>query len=379
MKIIINTTNLYVGGGVQVALSFLNELNNSKSSNTYYVFLSSALEEQLDLKLFSDFFKFYTFSISPARLLTRKSIVSEMNALENKINPDVVFSVFGPTYWRPKNKHIMGFALPWLLNKSSAAYGKLSYFANLKMKVKNYYIEYYTKRDADFYVIETNDGKKRLSSTLCIDSDLIYVVGNCYSAAFDNLQLLEKGNSNYIELPLKEKDEFRLLIITHPYPHKNLDIITSIIPLLNMRNIKFVLTVDDAVYEDVFSRSENIINLGRITQNSCPSVYSQCDALFQPSLLEVFSASYPEAMKMRLPILASDMDFARDVCENAALYFDALNPLDACNKIEKLAISDSLKEDLITLGDNRLIEFETAKSRAEKYLLICDAITKLEI
>lgn len=42
-----------------------------------------------------------------------------------------------------------------------------------------------------------------------------------------------------------------------------------------------------------------------------------------PTVLEVFSATYPEAMA--LPIVTSDLDFARDICDNA--YMNLLSHL----------------------------------------------------
>ena len=45
-----------------------------------------------------------------------------------------------------------------------------------------------------------------------------------------------------------------------------------------------------------------------------------------PTLLESFSATYIEAMFHGKTILTSDLDFARDVCGEAAFYFDPLNP-----------------------------------------------------
>lgn len=378
MKLIINTTNLYVGGGVQVALSFLNELNNKDSSNDYHVFLSKAVKDQLELNFFSANFKFYSFSHSPARLLKRREITKIMTNLEAKILPDIVFTVFGPAYWRPKSKHIMGFALPWVLNKNSPAYSKLSLLLRIKMWLKNNYLEFYSKRDADFYVIETDDAKNKLVSVLDIPSDLVYVVGNSYSSVFDNIKLIETTSPHYIKLPDKELGEFRLLLISHPYAHKNLELINSIVPLIQGKKIRFVLTIDDAIYDELFIKSEKIINLGPISQLACPSVYSQCDALFHPSLLEVFSASYPEAMKMKLPILASDMMFARDVCDNSALYFDPSDPVDALNKIDKLMGSSKLQNDMVSLGEQRVAKFESAKSRSEKYLHICSIVKELE-
>ncbi|WP_415407163.1 glycosyltransferase [Sulfurovum sp. CS9] len=380
MKIIINTSNLNGGGGVQVALSFINELKYMDKDHEYYIFLSKEVNAQIDQKEFPDNFEFYLIDKSPASLKTRKEIVAKLNSLEEQIEPDVVFSVFGPSYWKPKSKHIMGFAVPWVLQKDSVAYDELELFARVKMHLWVEYVSYYAKRDASDYIIETNDGKERLSKVLGIAKNKISVVGNSYSSTFDDPKYLSRKNPNFIELPTKEADEFRLLLITHNNPHKNLKIINKVLPLLEGYKIKFVLTIDDNSFTSLFRNNDKqVLNLGPVKQKSCPSLYGQCDALFLPTLLEVFSASYPEAMKMGKPILTSNYSFATDVCQDAALYFDPLDPKDIAKKIKKLIEDKELQKELIEKGKKRVKEFETARSRAEKYIALCEKIVKLQI
>ena len=374
---IINTSNLYVGGGVQVALSFINELKEMDTPHHYHVFLSQAINRQLDTKSFPDHFYFYLIEKSPAPMKTRKKIVGQLEELEQKIKPDIVFSVFGPTYWRPKAKHIMGFAVPWVLQQDSVAYHELPLLKRIKMRMWVKYVAHHAKKDATHYIIETEDGKSRMSHVLDIAKENIAVVGNSYSAVFDDVAYLDTKNSDYIELPKKAKKEFRLLLISHNHPHKNLKIINQVMPLLKDGSIRFVLTVDDESYKSLFpDKPKNILNLGPVSQKTCPSLYAQCDAMFLPTLLEVFSASYPEAMKMERPILTSNYSFATDVCQDAALYFDPLDPKNIAEKIKKLVADKALQEKLLEKGKKRVKEFETARSRAEKYVTLCENVVK---
>ncbi len=375
MNLLINTSNLYLGGGLQVALSFINELKEMNTSNDYHIFLSQAIDKQLDKKNFSDNFHFYLIERSPASLKTRKQIVARLNALEEQIQPDIVFSVFGPSYWKPKAKHVMGFAVPWVLQKDSVAYDELSFLKRIKMRMWVEYVAYYAKRDASHYIIETEDGKNRMSKVLGIAEDNISVVGNSYSSIFNEPAYLDETNSEYIQLPEKEEEEFRLLLISHNHPNKNLKIINKVIPLLKDFNIKFVLTVDMKSYKTLFpNKPKQVIHLGPVKQTACPSLYKQCDAMFLPTLLEVFSAAYPEAMKMEKPILTSNYSFAIDICRDAALYFDPLDPKDIAEKIKRLVGDKALQQELVKKGNKRVKEFETARSRAEKYLEICQRI-----
>ena len=378
MKILINTSNLYVGGGLQVALSFINELKDLNTHNEYYIFLSQATNKQIDQKEFTGNFYFYLIEKSPASLKTRKTIVAKLNSLEERIKPDIVFSVFGPSYWKPKAKHLLGFADGWAYNPESVAYNRLPLLKRIKMRLHVKYKSYYLKRDADYYVLETLDAKNKFSKVIDIDKSKAFVVGNTYSSIFDEDECIQSNYEYFINLPKKQDNEFRLIYITHNHPNKNLTSINKILPLLDGFNINFFLTLDDVSYRTLFPvLAKNVINLGPIPQKSCPSVYKQCDALFAPTLLETFSAAYPEAMKMGKPILTSNYSFAKDVCQDAALYFDPLDPKDMIKKIKMLVRDKALLNKLAEKGRKRVKKFESARTRAEKYIAICENLVKL--
>lgn len=378
MKIIINTSNLYFGGGLQVALSFINELKYFDQKNDYYIFMSKAVQKQIDVEKYPNNFSFYLIENSPSSLKMRNAIVEQLNRLENDILPDIIFSVFGPSYWKPKAKHLVGFADGWLYNPTSVAYSRLTFLKRVKMRLVAVYKKYYLKRDSNYYVLETEDAKKKFSNILNLDNDNIFVVGNTYSSVFDDNSYRDSSNEYFIPLPDRKENEFRLMYIAHNHPNKNLEIINELIPLLKDINVRFVLTIDDHSYKTIFQSSSKVINIGPIKQKSCPSVYAQCDALFAPTLLETFSASYPEAMKMQKPILTSDYSFARDTCKDAALYFDPLSPQDIAETIKLLVKDKSLQDNLMEKGNKRVKEFETAQRRAEKYIKLCENIVKLE-
>jgi len=68
---------------------------------------------------------------------------------------------------------------------------------------------------------------------------------------------------------------------------------------------------------------------------------------FLPTLVESFTASYPEAMIMKKPILTSDYQFSRTVCLDSALYFNPYNPIDIVSKITHIVTSKDLQEELV--------------------------------
>ena len=378
MKIIINVSNLYYGGGVQVAISLLNELRFIEANNEYNISLSKPIDQQIDKKLFSKKFRFYIIPKSDSYFKTSIETIKKLDKLEHQLSPDIVITLFGPSYWKPKVKNLMGFADPWILNKNSVAYKELNFFQRIEKRLMNFYKVYCLKREANYYVIETDNAKIKLLNLLKTKDDQVYVISNCYNHVFNNKELLNYDSKDFIKLPKKELDEFRLVLISHNYSHKNLKIIQKIIPLIKSYNVKFVLTIDHKNYDELFYGMDNhVINLGPIQIKSAPSIYSQCDALFLPTLLEVFSASYLEAMIMQIPILTSNYSFAEDICKDAALYFDPLNPIDISEKIIELKNIKKLQKLLKENGNKRIQNFETASSRAKKYLKICNMLVNM--
>jgi glycosyltransferase involved in cell wall biosynthesis len=125
---------------------------------------------------------------------------------------------------------------------------------------------------------------------------------------------------------------FKLLALSRYYTHKNLELIVEAYekhPDL-LGNTVCYLTIDGghhpkarALLERVAKTvPDHVINLGPLAQEDLGAYWAAVDALIHPSMLESFSSAYLEAMAFGVPILTSDLDFAREVCGPSAVYFD---------------------------------------------------------
>jgi glycosyltransferase involved in cell wall biosynthesis len=286
-----------------------------------------------------------------------------------------VFTTSGPAYWRPKAPHLTGYNLPHYIYRDSPFFEKLSFQQRLKWDLKGILIKHFFIRDSDAYVVQTDDVNYRVREWL--KTDCVYTVSNTYGSQFMNPSKAEN------KLPPRSQNEFRLLSLTSWYLHKNLTIIPDIIDLLPKElreHIQFVLTLPPDTFKDKFSSEYHryISNVGPVKPEECPALYKECDALFLPTLLECFSASYAEAMVMRKPIVTSDLGFARTVCGDAALYADPVNPSDYARKITKLVRSEELQNSLIHKGEKNLKQFSSASERAKKYISLCKKMANAE-
>lgn len=374
MRLLINCSTLSATGATQVAVSFINECRMFPD-NEYHVLLSQTVAGQINKGQFQPNFTFYIIDHHPLYGFNGFKMRKKIKKLEIKIKPDIVFSVFGPSWWTPKAPHLIGFAYPYIVYSKSPYFSTLSVKEKIKTYIQKLIHVYFLKRNGNYFVSETDDVSNRILDVLKIKKENSYTATNTCSSLF-----LEKIDRKFKILPPKEENEFRFLSLCSLSPHKNLEILNEVIPLINEFNlglkIKFILTVDEELYENSFTElaKMSIHNVGRIDIEKCPYLYSECDSLFLPTLLECFSANYPEAMKMKSPIITSNLPFATEVCKDSALYFNPMDPVDISKTIKLLIENPTIRKKLIEKGTERLDSFLTANGRAKKYLKICEEI-----
>ena len=84
------------------------------------------------------------------------------------------------------------------------------------------------------------------------------------------------------------------------------------------------------------------------------NLYKSSNAMLLPTLIESFGIPYVEAMSLGVPILTSDLDFAHDVCGNAASYFDPFNAKDILNKMRDIVNNPLDTENRISNGFEKI-------------------------
>lgn len=157
---------------------------------------------------------------------------------------------------------------------------------------------------------------------------------------------------------------FTLFALTKYYPHKNLELIVDayVQHRALMHGTVCLLTIDPAQHpgaQALLRRISNdvpdqFVNLGPLSQDTLGTYFRKVDALVQPTTLESFSVTYLEAMAFGVPIITSDLDFAREICGEAALYFDPSDPLELARGIAQLRDSQELRDRLISEGRRRV-------------------------
>ncbi|EPB3625616.1 glycosyltransferase [Acinetobacter baumannii] len=369
MNLIIDNSNLFAGGGIQVAISFLKDLKNLNLDHTYHVIQSPNMAKAFGEVDFPNNFKFYKLSENATS--SKKSRIQQVKSLEDKIKPDCIFTVFGPSYHKSNYPKLVGFAIPHIIYPDSPYFKKLSIKDKLYSKLLAYFKSYCFKKYSDALVFETQDAANIYKEKYSFDKH-IFIANNTLNEIFYSPDEWQK-------IPLHLDNTFNIVYLTANYPHKNLTIIPSIIEILtnkfNFHNFKFILTIHKNELNFPDHYDQYIKYIGKVNINQLANIYEQSNIAFIPTLLEVFSATYLEAMFMKRPIIASDLGFSRDICNNSAYFCEATNPGAYAEAIINLFNNPDKGKDLIEKGEINLKRFGTSLDRTRKYLNFIEQIS----
>jgi glycosyltransferase involved in cell wall biosynthesis len=281
------------------------------------------------------------------------AIRAHLRKVEQNTAPDVVFTVFGPPYFRASARHVVGFANPHVIYPPHE-------LMTLRMRVKLMVLDRvygHVLRKVDHLVVETGTVRERLSRRFGVNTSKISVICNSLNP------MLARREAT----PAPPRGPFVLLIPSAYYPHKNLEILPPVAAALKRLDpgfeFGFRVTLDPnsrpwRAIERSATRlgiRDRLVTLGTLPLGELATAYQTASAVFLPTLREASTAVYPESFHFRRPLITSNLDFARELCGNAALLVPPFEPETIARMILELARNDSLAERLVESGAQRLL------------------------
>lgn len=215
-------------------------------------------------------------------------------------------------------------------------------------------LPYLVKR-AKLILTVSESSKEDIVTYLKCEPEKIKVVYNGYNNQLYKYQP-EKGTiisgkygvSNY------------LLAVGPTYPHKNFETLINAYSHLDAAiKVKFPLLIagGKANYLQKLKQLVSDLKLtqyihfaGYVPGELMPNLYNEAFALIFPSLHEGFGIPLLEAMASGCPIIASTASSIKEVCGNAALYFDPHDIKQLTNTMLQLINSNSMYENLVRKG-----------------------------
>lgn len=144
----------------------------------------------------------------------------------------------------------------------------------------------------------------------------------------------------------------RVLYVGSDAKHKNLSVARKAVAELRRRGLDVQLFA--TVAGDGEGTQGDMVCLGRIDASEVSAAYSLADALVMPSLVETVGLPLLEAALQRIPIAAADRPYAREICGEAAVYFDPHDVGDCARAVGAILESRVLSEALSEKGLKRV-------------------------
>lgn len=370
MNILINASNLKMGGGLQVADSVCRELYKFPQHHFVVVYYKALANCAKDIGPCANVetIEFET-PVNAKIVLTGRCGFLDQLVASKKI--DAVLTIFGPSMWRPRVPHLSGFAQGHIVLPDSPFWSMQPKKKKVMMWAKLKFIEFSLNKSSDCYYTENPMITERLQKKF--PRKKMFTVTNNANQIFKKPKQWDRN------IKLSSFDGFTLLTVAANYPHKNLPIIIPTCHYLEEHfpdlSFRFVVTVNekDMIGLDDCVR-KHVVFLGPVKIEQVPYLYEQCDVMFLPTLLECFSASYVEAMLMHRPIITTDLVFARGLCKDAAIYYNATSSEDLSLAIVRLTKDAGLRSQLVMAGEEQIKRFDTYEQRAEKLIKILETI-----
>lgn len=374
MNVLLDCGAIKEGGGVQLALNFLDALERDPPPGVKITILvpdggqlRDAVRKRADTTVlflpqpYVSRLWFETFSLP--RLLKNHAI-------------DVIFTFFGAGLPHPRSvKSVVTVAYPIICYPESPFWRYLgkpdrlwNWFRN-KVRVRRL-------RQADLVLAETEIMARRLAAHAGVPSGKI--------------RILPPAVSGYVTqrrpAPATTGAPARFLFVSGVALHKNLWRLQEVARELQRRGqtgaqIRFLLTVDEAAFKSVLREGadEELIReyfefLGPIPPTAIQRPYEAASFLVTLSDLESFSNNYMEAWCVGVPIIASDRDFARSICGPSAVYVEPHDPRAISDLLVSCATDEDLARSLVAAGRERLERLPDTRQRVRLILSYLESV-----
>lgn len=209
----------------------------------------------------------------------------------------------------------------------------LDKFSKLKILdcIKYQILKYIFKRNlsyVDSFIVQTDTMKRHLLALYPGFKGCVYVVAQPVP------DWLLRANFRRTVNSYNDQIGINLFYPSAFYPHKNHLLLSDIIDPDAWPINKLTLTIDD--YLNPLSKARWIECVGRLNVDMVVDEYRSTDGLLFLSQSESYGFPLIEAMWLGIPIICPDLEYARDLCGDEAIYFDPFLSDSLLSAVEEL-------------------------------------------
>ena len=281
-SVLLDASNLHVGGGIQVAISFLDELSALASENEGIAKWLTELRVEISTEIESQL-QHQTRLRLATQVVDRRPLQLRY-WIPRTTRFDVSFVIFGPEYGKARAKRrIIGFADGTSVFGFPESLSQPSAIKQVQRRVRAR-VSRYLHSKADILVVESQFTADALHSTGIVRSgNKVVVVPNTINGIFNNPQLWEQ-----VVIPARPIDSFTLCYVARGYDHKNHKILSSVARTARQSygmTLNFVVTLTHNEWDLLGSEYQyGLVNVGEIRIAQVPNLLLRCDAAVFPDL-----------------------------------------------------------------------------------------------
>lgn len=355
-KISIISHALSAGGGISVGRNFIQTLIQNLPDKEFQLFVPAGLDYESGIPQSASVESFFYQKSSMLKRAFFDHFIVERKLGEFSPDLTICLGNRGVAYNRGKQ---------FILCHDSHLFYPVTFYARELFSKK--LLKWFQRgrlasdlKNTDVLFCQTEVAAKRLQQMFGFDGP-IRILPNAVS-----MDVMKASNGISIpECYYQNDDKLRLFYLTRYYPHKNIELLVDLFAQYRhqLADVRLFLTIDSNQHPlaskllskiDKLKLQEQIVNLGPLSQSELPGYFSHAHALIMPTTLESFSGTYLEAMSFGCPIITSDLDFAHDICGDAALYFDPWSVDSLFNVLNRFIYDNDIKLELANRGKLRL-------------------------
>ena len=246
---------------------------------------------------------------------------------------------------------------PIALSKKIITIHDLAFIENPSWYTKSYVLLYklltpLSARTSKHILTVSNFSKKEIVNKLDVNEDKISVIYNAANiCSTEQPKILERVPDKYI------------LAVSSIDPRKNFErLIQSFSNLSNCNLVVVGGAYRNFESVNINSKGDNIIFLGRVSDEELTTLYKNAIAFVYPSLYEGFGIPPIEAMTYGCPTVVSDIEVLHEVCDNASIYVNPYDISDISCKLKLVNGDGNLRAKLITNGYRNIRKFNWSDS-----------------
>jgi glycosyltransferase involved in cell wall biosynthesis len=364
LNIALNVLSAQAGGGVSSFVNLLPMLENIDKKNQYIIFFSNKQKEITEIIPKSFKKVSIDYLPNPYIRVIWEQLLFPLYLLVYKI--DILYSVGNITSLLAPCRIV-------LLLENSNPYSNLRIEWSKKELIRNKLLMYlgrFSAKRADKIRFVSDNSKNLLAKKLNLALEQCVTI---YHGINSHSHVKRNNKPDIVEL----KDNYILAVVVVA-PHKNLDrLIKAFKILVGKYNYNGnLIIVGNLCYKDYveklysliakMSLSKRIIFTGKVAHKNIKHYYAQADVFVFPSIGETFGIPVIEAMNYGVPIAVSDGNIPslkdcfipfREICNDAAHYFDPFDPEDMAKGINSIISNRDYSERLILAGKDKVSQY----------------------